>query len=415
MNHSPARILAAPDPGVGFREFVAMVAALNAVNALSIDIMLPALPAIGHSLAIDDGNSRQWIITLYMLGFGAAQLVYGPLADRYGRKPILVVSMGLFAATSVIAGLSGSFPILLVARFLQGIAAAASRVLATAIVRDCYSGRTMARVMSLSFIVFLAVPILAPTIGQLVMLVAPWRAIFFLLAGFAGFVSLWAGLRLRETLHPEYRREIALNELRKAAVLILGQRVSVGYTLGGMLMFGSLLGYIASVQQIFSDVFHRPELMTTVFAGAASVMGLAAFLNSRIVERVGARIVSQAALMGFIAIAAGHLALALAGGDHLLSFALLQGLQFGCFALIGSNFSAMAMEPVGPVAGTASSVQGFVTTIGGALIGMLIGQQFDGTTHAILVGYLTVGLLALLTVLFAERGRLFRPHHAEPA
>lgn len=410
MNHSPDRLVAAPDPGLRFREFVALIAALMAVNAFGIDSMLVALPEIGRALGVTDGNSRQWIITIYMLGFGAAQLVYGPLADRYGRKPIVVGSMSLFALLSVLCAVAGSFHLLLAARFLQGVAAAASRVLAVSIVRDCYSGRQMARVMSLSFIVFLAIPILAPSMGQLILLVAPWRAIFLVLAAFGGGVALWAGLRLKETLHPEYRRDLSFRGLGGAARIILGQRIPVGYTLAGMVVFGSLMGYINSVQQIFSDVFHRPDLMAIVFAAAASMMGVSAFFNSRIVERVGVRRVSHTALIGFIAVAGIHVALSAAGLETIWSFALLQAAQMGFFALLGSNFNSMAMEPVGAVAGTASSVQGFIATVGGALIGMLIGQSFNGTTLPVMTGFFVVGLVALSLVLFAERGRLFRPH-----
>ncbi|MEH3106706.1 MAG: multidrug effflux MFS transporter [Sphingomonas fennica] len=411
MTHSPERSRAAPDPGIGFHEFVALIAGLMAVNAFGIDSMLVALPAIGESLGVTNGNDRQWIITTYMLGFGVAQLVYGPLADRYGRKPILVGSMGLFAVLSVAAGLAGSFPVMLAARFLQGVAAAASRVLSVSIVRDCYSGRQMARVMSLSFIVFLAVPILAPSLGQIIMLVAPWRAIFFVLGLFGAAIAIWASLRLNETLHPEYAREISLAELKRAAGLILGNRTSLFYTFGGMLLFGSLLGYISSIEQIFSEVFDRLEVMTIVFAAAASVMGVAAFLNSRIVEQLGVRRVSHTALIGFIVTAAAHVALSASGREELWSFAVLQAIQFGCFALIGSNFNSMAMEPVGAVAGTASSVQGFISTVGGALIGMMIGQAFDGTTLPVMQGFLIVGIATLGMVLIAERGRLFRGHH----
>lgn len=399
------------DSGFGFRGFVALIAALMAVNALGIDSMLAALPAIGRSLNVADENRRQWIIASYVFGFGAAQLVYGPLADRYGRRPILIVSMALFGLLSIVAGLAPSFEFLLVARLLQGIASAASRVLVVSIVRDCYSGRQMARVMSLSFIVFLAVPMLAPSIGQLILLVAEWHFIFFFLAAFGLVLALVAALRLKETLHPDHRRPASFREVTRAMASVLTERISLGYTLASTLTFGALLGFINSVQQIFADIFHAVGLFPLIFAGIAGSMGVSAFINSQIVERLGTRRVSHAALLGFVAIAGLHSLIVASGYETIVSFALLQGLQMFCFGMMSANFGSMAMDSLGRIAGTASSVQGFVSTCGGALIGIIIGQAFDGTTLPLALGFLIVGLLALAVVLVTERGRLFRPHH----
>lgn len=415
MNKAPARAPDAPAIAIGFREFVGFVAALMAITALGVDAMLPALPAMGESLGIASENQRQWIIAAYLLGFGASQLIYGPLADRYGRKPVLIVSLGLFVATSVAAVLAHDFATIILARVLQGIAAAGSRVLAISIVRDRYSGRQMARVMSLSFIVFLAVPILAPTIGQLILLVGPWTWIFHSFALFGVGVLAWAVLRLPETLHPADRRPIAPREIVDAARIVVRDRCSCGYTIASTLLFGGLIGFINSAQQIFADVFRAAALFTTVFAAMAAFMGVAAFLNSRIVERLGTRLVSHSALTAFIVIAAIHLAIAATGHETIWSFALLQAATMACFSLAASNFGSMAMEPVGHIAGTASSIQGFVSTIGAALIGIVIGQSYDGTTVPILAGYLVVGVITLGVVLVTEGGRLFRAHHAPPA
>jgi DHA1 family bicyclomycin/chloramphenicol resistance-like MFS transporter len=398
-----------PHAGMRFGEFVALIAALMAVNALGIDSMLPALPAIGDELGIAHENDRQWIIAAYVLGFGTFQLVYGPIADRYGRKPVLIVSMVLFAITSVIAGFASTFPLLIAARVLQGIAAASSRVLTVSIVRDCYSGRKMARVMSLSFIVFLAVPILAPSLGQLILLVAPWHWIFWALGAFGALLALWAGLRLPETLHPEYRVEIAPRAIAGAAAAVLGNRYSLGYTLAMTLMFGALMGFINSSQQIFFEVFRTPDLFPILFACIAAAMAVASFINSRIVERIGTRLVSHAGLIGFILISGLHALVAAAGHENLVSFGVLQGLTMFCFGLVGSNFGSMAMAPVGHIAGIASSVQGFISTTGGALIGLAIGQSFNGSTVPVAAGFFILGILAILVVLVTERGRLFRP------
>jgi DHA1 family bicyclomycin/chloramphenicol resistance-like MFS transporter len=412
MKHSPTDRDASPHPGIGSRAFIGFVAALMAINALSIDIMLPALPDIGRSLEIVEANQRQWVISSYMLGFGVAQLVYGPLSDRHGRRPILMVSLVLFVLTSLAATFASSFEGMMVARVLQGVAAAATRVLAISIVRDCYSGRRMARIMSLSFIVFLAVPILAPSIGQLILLVAPWPWIFAVLGLFGAAVLVWTALRLPETLHPEYRRPMSLRIVLQGARKVLGTRASLGYNLASTLMFGSLLGFINSSQQIFATTFGAPHLFTTIFAAAASAMAVASYVNSRIVERLGSRRISHGALIGFIAVALIHLAIALSGHETIWTFSILQAVLMGCFGLSASNFNAMAMEPMGAIAGTAASIQGFVSTVGGTLIGAVVGQSFDGTTVPVSLGYVVLGVLTLLAVFITERGRLFRPQCA---
>lgn len=404
-----------PFAGMGFREFVAIIAGLMAINALGIDTMLPALPAIGHALGITVENERQYIIAAYVFGFGAAQIFYGPLADRYGRKPILIVSLSLYIVTSLASTLAIDLRTIIAARLLQGIAAAATRVLAVSIVRDCFEGRRMARVMSLAFIVFLAVPILAPSLGQLVLLVGPWQWIFYLLALFALGLLLWTGIRLPETLHREFRRAIDARSIATAFGEVLADRVSLGYTLASSCMFGALLGYINSVQQIFADTFHRPEIFTLVFAGSGGAMGLASWLNSRVVERLGTRRVSHGALLMFIVIAVTHLMIAASGNESVAVFAIGMAAALACFALAGSNFGAMAMEPVGHIAGTAAAVQGGISSVGGALLGLATSQRFDGTVVPMLEGLVGLGTAALAIVLFVERGRLFRPQRQAAA
>ena len=396
-----------PHPPLGQREFIVLIAAMMAINALGIDAMLPALPEIGRSLQVANENSTQWVIAAYMFGFGAMQLVYGPLADRFGRKPVLIVTLIGFVIASVIASVSSSFPLLIAARVLQGTMSASTRVLTISIVRDCYSGRPMARMMSLAQMVFFAIPILAPSIGSAILLVGPWRTIFWLLGGFAAVVAIWAAMRLPETLHADDRREISVASLLSAWKITLTNRYSLGYTLASSGIFGALMGYINSSQQIFGDVFKRPDIFPFAFAGIAAAMGLATFANSRIVERYGTRRISHWALVGLIVITAVHLAIALTSRENLWVFLLLQAMTLACFGLIGSNFGSMAMEPVGHIAGTASSVQGFVSTMGGAIIGIAIGQAFNGTTVPVSAGFLIVAVVALGIVLVTEGGQLF--------
>lgn len=401
-----------PAKGPGFAEFVCLIAIMMALNALAIDAMLPALPAIGADLGVTNENSRQWIITAYLLGFGVTQLAYGPLSDRFGRKPVLLIGIGIYVAFSVVAAFSHSFTLLLLARIGMGMGVAATRVLAVSIVRDRYEGRTMARVMSLSFLVFLGVPILAPTVGQLVLLVGPWQWIFWIFALFGGAFMIWAGLRLPETLHPEDRREIRLAPIAQAFRQALTNRQAMGYTLAMTFIIGGLFGFINSSQQIFFDVFKAPELFTTVFALVACGIAVSSLLNSQLVEKLGSRLISHSALMGFIFFSLVHAGISLAGLDNIWTFSILQGCKMFCFGLVAGNFGSMAMEPMGHIAGTASSVQGFISTIIGALLGFAIGQSFDGTTVPLTVGFAALSLVGLVLVLWAEKGKLFKARHS---
>ena len=404
-----ASTAAGPRHGMSFRSFVALMAALMAANALAIDSMLPALPQMADALGIAGANERQWIITSYLLGFGTAQIVYGTLADRFGRRPVLLFGLVVYVAASIAAAFAGSFETMMLARVVQGVGAAATRVLVVSIVRDCYSGRDMARVMSLAMIVFLAVPILAPSIGQAILFVAPWRWIFGVLTIFGALVMLWVVLSLRETQSPDDRKPIEVATVVAAFRTALTTRLAVGYMLAMAFVLGGLFGFINSAQQVFVDVFQAPEWFTTIFALIALGMAAASLLNARIVGRLGMRRVSHGALLAYIALTGTHALLALSGHESLWSFAAFQAGAMFCFGLVAPNFGAMAMDPLGHVAGTASSVQGFVTTIGGALLGFFIGQHFDGTVVPITLGFALCGLVALGIVLVAEKGQLFRP------
>lgn len=393
---------------LGPREFVALVACMMAMTALGIDSMLPALPAIGETFALANPNDQQWVIAVFMFGFAGGQLLWGPLSDRYGRRPILLLTLALGMTFNAIAAFSPSFETLLVARFASGAAVASSRVVTVALVRDCFSGRAMARVMSLAFIVFMAAPVLAPTIGTLVMLVAPWRWIFWLLAAAAALTLAWVAVRLPETLHAEDRLPLSATRLARGTKFALTERISIGYTIAMAFLGAGLFGFINSIPQILDVVFDAADQLAIVFACVAGLMACANLLNSRIVMRFGTRLISHVALLGFIAFALIHLGFAFSGAETLWSFVVVQALMMGCFGLSTANFGAMAMDNMGHIAGTASSVQGFISTAGGALGGILIGQAFDGTTIPLYLGFLLGGLGALAAVLVTERGRLFR-------
>ena len=326
----------------GYREFVVLMAALMSLNAFAIDAMVPALPAIGEDLRVLDENSRQLVVSLYVFGFGTSQMLYGPLSDRFGRKPVLIASLVLYLGFSLLCAAAASFTLLLAARMLQGAAAASTRVLVVSIVRDRFEGARMARLMSLVFLVFLLMPILAPSFGQLTLLFAPWRAIFFALALFGAVMLVWSLLRLPETLRPEYRRPFSLGAIATAARETVTNRQSLGYTLAMTMMMGALMGYLNSIQQIVFDVFRSPGLIGLTFAAVAVPMAAASYTNSRLVERIGVKRLAHLGAAAFTALALVHVALA-ATGEGLWTFVAMQGLTMACFGLASANFGSLAM------------------------------------------------------------------------
>lgn len=404
-----ARPQAAEQSGapIGFAEFVALVASLMALGALGTDAMLPALPAIGRSLGVADPNARQFVIAAFLGGFGVAHLIHGPLVDRFGRRRMLLWAIASYVLANAAAAVAGSFTLLIAARIAGGATVAATRIATVALVRDCYAGRAMARVMSIAFMVFMVVPVLAPTVGQTVLLVGNWRAIFWVIAGTGAALGLWIALRLPETLRPDAVLPIAPRRIVAGWRETLSDRQSVGYTIAAALLMGALYGYLNSVQQIMFDVYRRPALLAAVFAATAATMAAANLLNARIVMRLGTRRIAHSAVLALCVIAGVHLVLALRGHDTLLVFAVIQALTMACFGLATSNFSAMAMENMGRIAGTASSVQGFAGITAGVGIGAVIGQAFNGTTVPMIGGFLSVGLMALIAVAVTARGRLF--------
>ena len=392
---------------MGFVEFVGMVAGLMALNALAVDVMLPALQEIGAALDVADENDRQGVLSVYLLGFGAGQLFIGSVSDRFGRRSVLFWGLALYVAAAVACTVAPSFEALLAARALQGVASAAPRVITTSVVRDCYDGRQMARVMSLAMTVFIAVPVLAPSIGQAVILFAPWRAIFALLTFYGLLMLLWTALRLPETLPSNRRRPIAPGAVAAAFRDILATPQTLGYALAGGMMFGAMFGFLLSAQQVFTQIFAHGPSFPLAFAAVALMMSLSSFLNARLVGRLGMRFISHGAVVAFTGLSA---IMALMARLDLLSFAPFMALLAGVMFLVGlifSNFNALAMEPQGHVAGTASSLIGSVTTLIAAASGTVVGQAYDGTLMPLSAGYLLFGLASLAIIAVTERGRLF--------
>lgn len=393
---------------IHFVEFVALIAALMALGALGIDTMLPALPTIGHDLNAS-AHDLPLVIVMFSGGFGAAQLIHGPLADRYGRRPVLVGSMILYVLMNLVCAMARSLDLLLVSRVCAGVAIAATRVVTIALIRDCYSGRAMARVSSLAVMTFMIFPIIAPSIGQFILLMGSWRLIFNVIAGVSIVVALWFVVRMPETLPVERRVPLEPALLIANWKRTLSDRLSVGYAAAVIGLQGALFGYITSIQPIVEKVFHQPQRLGLIFACCAVTMACGNLLNSRIVMWLGMRRISHGAMLVLIAAASASLLISHLGLENIWTFVALQAVTMACFGLAASNCSAMAMLNMGEIAGTASSLQGFVVTTGGAAIGGLIGMAFDGTTTPLHLGFLAAGVVALALAAIVERGRLFRP------
>ena len=400
-----AKLGTGPRPGA--RETIALLAGLMALNAFAIDAMIPALPDIGEQLGVANENRRQLVIVTYTFGFGAGQLIWGPLADRFGRKPILGIGIGLYAVLAFFCSFAPTFEALIAGRMLQGAAAASTRVLVMAMVRDLFEGEAMARVMSLVAMVFMLCPVLAPSIGQLILVFGPWQAIFWVLGGYGLAMGLWSFLRLPETLNPEYRRTLRFGELAEAARAVVRDRQSLGYTLAQTALFAGLVAYISSVQQIVDDAFGRPQAIGLVFGVVAAPMALASFLNSKLVGRFGLRRVGHLGISGFAILALVHALIATFIGENLLGFIVLQSLVLASFAFCSSNFNTLAMENMAPVAGMASSLQGVSGTIIAAFGGFAIGQAFDGTQLPFLWGMSLCGAIGLSLAVLTDRRRMF--------
>jgi DHA1 family bicyclomycin/chloramphenicol resistance-like MFS transporter len=390
---------------MGFVELVAFLASCMAINALSIDIVLPALAQLGADVGVADPNHRQGVIVAYLIGMGLSQLVFGPASDRYGRRPILLVGLGVFTAASLAAALAPTFSVLLVARLVQGLGAGAPRVVALSIARDRYGGSEMARLMSLVMMVFMVVPILAPTVGQAVLYVGPWRWIFAVLFVAGLGLAAWTAVRMQETLRPELRRSLEARVIFAGYAETLRTRATVVPMLAMSLAMGALMAFITSVQQIFQDVYQVGENFPLLFALIAVGMSLGSFLNARWVRIHGTARIARHALTAFSLISAAFVALSLLGWVDLVLFMVLQSLSLTLFGFVGANLNALAMEPMAHLAGTASSAIGAFTTIGGALLGGFVGQQFDGTVTPLAAGNLALSTAALIVFVVGQRSR----------
>lgn len=390
-------------------EFVAMMAATMALQALAVDAMLPALGMIARDLGVSDPNHRQLVVGVFLVAAGVGSLLPGPLSDRFGRRPVLLACFAGYALVALGCAMAPGFNTLIVLRVTQAIASAGLSVLPAAVIRDRHEGDAMARMLSTVSMVFMIAPMVAPTLGQSVLLVAGWRAIFALLAVMGTLVGVWVALRLPETLDPAARQPIRPGTIAGNMVSAAIDRRSVGYVLGGSLTFGALLGYINSSQQLVAEHFGAGPMFPLLFGAMALTMSAASFLNARIVERHGARRVSHAAVVLFLVFSLVQVAQTFSPHETIWQFMPVMALNACMLGFIGANFSSIALQPFAETAGSASSVQAFLRMVIAASLGILIGQAYDGSARPLALSFVVCAIGAMALLLYSERGRLFGP------
>jgi DHA1 family bicyclomycin/chloramphenicol resistance-like MFS transporter len=397
---------------MGFPEFVVVIASIMALNPFAMDMMMPALPNMGSTFQIPVPNRMQEVLSIFLIGFGLGQFVMGTLSDRFGRRPVLLGGMIVYCIASVLAISAPTFEGLLLARVLQGLGTSATRVIATSIVRDCYTGRRMASVMSLAMMVFIAVPVIAPSFGQALMLWISWRGIFVVLTVYGALALIWSALRMPETLPASERKPLVPGEILSAFRQTVTNRQTLGYAVAAGAIQGTIFGFVFTAQQVFTGIYHLGRYFPLAFAAIAIGFAIAGFVNARLVGRIGMRVMSHSALIGFVVVAAAMFAAVNVTTLPLAALLAISALMMFGSGLMFANFTAMAMEPQGHIAGTASSLYGSITTLLGIGIGTVMGQDYDGTLLPFATGFFVCALAALATVAATEKGRLFQPHHA---
>ena len=393
-----------PSP-IRLGEFVSLMAALTALVALSIDMLLPALPAIGSALEVERANDNQLVIGMLFLGFGVGQLFYGPLSDSTGRKPAVHLGLSLYLIGCVLALLSQNLSLMLAGRLLQGLGAAGPRTITIALVRDKFNGRSMARVLSIIMAIFVLVPIVAPTLGQVVLNIASWRAIFGFYMTMAVVVGIWFGLRQEETLLEDRRMPFTLARVIGAVREVVSTPLALGYTLAAGCVFGALLGYLNSAQQILQQQYGLGARFPLYFGVLAVSVGGASFLNATLVMRYGMRLLSIWSLWTVWALSVVFLGTAFIFGGHPPLWALMSYLMLSFFGigLTFSNLNALAMDPLGHIAGTGAAVVGALATLLSLVFGTAIGQSYNGTVLPLVAGFTIVSALALVAMRWAAR------------
>lgn len=388
---------------ISSKEFTVLVALMMSIVAISIDALLPALGIISSDIHLTQANQAQYIISALFLGMALGQLVCGPLSDATGRKAVLYGGISLFLVGSLLCFFAQDLNTMLIGRFIQGLGVSGPYVSAISIVRDKYVGRQMAQVMSLVMLIFIMVPAIAPSLGQGILLVADWRYVFVLYVVYALTIGLWIFLRLEETLPKEKRIPFTVQGFKDGFKEVILHRVTMAYTLCMGLFFGSFVGYLNSSQQIFQVQFGTGKMFTIYFGVLALVFGLASLFNSKLVMKWGMHAICHRATVAIISSSAIFLGLHAIAHIELWMFMLYAAMLFFSFGLVFGNVNALAMEPMGHVAGIASAIIGSVSSILSMVIGTSIGQMYNNTLIPMTLGFLVLCSLALGVMYWADR------------
>ena len=390
--------------------FLIFLALMTSVVAMTIDAVLPALDAISDELAFTGENDRQLIVMLVFVGMGASQVVYGPLSDGIGRKRTAMLGWAVFIFGTLLAMFAVTPAMMFTGRLLQGLGAGGPRTVAMAVVRDLYEGRPMARILSLVMTIFMLVPMLAPIIGQGVEMIGGWRAIFGLYLAMALVSGGWYLFGVPETLPPAQRRPLSPRPVIAAFAEVLGTRATMFYTFAASMVFGAFVVYLATAQQVLEEGYALGPLFPWAFGALAVAFTLASFTNSKLVMRFGMRRLSIIALVQMIAVSTVAALLSWLGGNGgvppLWLFMVLMSLIFFSVAVLFANLNALALEPLGHLAGTAASVVNTVATLGAVPVGYLVSQSYDGSVVPLFIGFAVLGLGALGFMMLAERVRV---------
>ena len=387
--HNTAKTMTKKPTTVSRFEFIFMMSLLVSVDALSIDSILPALSIMSTEFGVNQGNDRQFIVTSIFLGFAFGVMVFGVASDSFGRKRPIYVGFGIFFIGTLVAVFATSFTMLLVGRALQGFGAAGPQVIPTAITRDLYKGRGMAEVMSLIMMVFMLVPTVAPLLGQSIMLLTNWQGIFVMLAIFGLFALTWFSIRLPETLPPQQRVPFSFKQILSSVKVVLANKRAVKFTIAEGLTFAAVLAYLSMAQQVFQEHFQLGQRFPLYFGALAVVMMFSAYVNSRVVEKLGMHwLVIRAALVLFVA-SSVYLSFILLSDSPVpfWSFMLYASIAYFCLGILFGNMHSLAMEEVGHVAGVAASIIGSLSTLIAIAIAAFIGSYYNDSVTPIVLGF----------------------------
>ncbi|MEZ5866590.1 MAG: multidrug effflux MFS transporter [Geminicoccaceae bacterium] len=377
------------------------------LTAASIDTVLPALRQIGHDLGVANPLSTQLVVTTFILGMVVGDLVFGPLADAIGRKRAILLGLAIYVAGSLIAAFAGSLELLVLGRIVQGIGVGGPKIASRALIRDRFAGEAMARILSLVFMVFILVPMIAPAIGQLITATAGWRAIFTSYLGWAALIALWLAIRQPETLPPERRVPLRLVPLLRNAALILRHGQVMALTMAAGAIFGAILLFVSTSQAVFLDLYGIDALFPAFFAMLAFGLGLSSFANSRIVVRLGMAPIARFGLLALTTLGLALIATGLAttGQPPLWLFMGLCFLCFSSFGLLFGNLNAMAMRHLARVAGLGASLISSISSLVAFLWATGFGRFYNATVYPLATGFVAAGLIGLLALHYAARSR----------